>query len=452
MSQNKAPKNHVFYRNQNWIYPRIESGEGIYLYGEDGKEYIDACSGSAVANIGHGNTEIAQFAKEQIERVAFTHLSRWTVDTIEKCAEKVCQWAPGDLNHVYFVSGGSEATETAIKMARQYFVERDGKESKKWKVISKWNSYHGNTLGALSMTGIPGRRKIYEPMLVDFPKIPQFYHYRNPWECKTLEETSIKAAEALEEEIIKQGAENICAFISEPVVGSAIPGVHPEKIYFDKVREICDRYDILFIMDEVMAGFGRTGKKFASDHFDVVPDIITCAKGMSSGYTPMGAAICTGKIFNTIMVEGSGNFIHGHTYASNPLSCGIALKVLEIIEREGYLQNAAEQGDYFGERLEQLYKYPIIGDVRGKGLMWGIEFVQNKETKEPFDPTVNLKGKFTVNCLAEGVVPYPGGGAAGNGKGDDTLLAPPINITREETKEMMDRLERAIDKTCKEVL
>ncbi|SDY76631.1 aminotransferase family protein [Tindallia californiensis] len=452
MSLNKAPKNHVFYRNQNWIYPRIESGEGVYLYGEGGKEYIDACSGSAVANIGHGNAEIAQFAKEQIERVAFTHLSRWTVDTIEKCAEKVCEWAPGDLNHVYFVSGGSESTETAIKMARQYYVERDGKESKKWKVISKWNSFHGNTLGALSMTGIPGRRNIYEPMLIDFPKIPQFYHYRNPWNCQTLEETSIKAAEALEEEIIKQGAENICAFISEPVVGSAVPGVHPTKIYFDKVREICNRYDILFIMDEVMAGFGRTGKKFASDHYDVVPDIITCAKGMSSGYTPMGAAICSEKVFDTIMVQGSGNFIHGHTYASNPLSCGIGLKVLEIIEREGILQNAAEQGEYFGERMEQLYKYPIIGDVRGKGLMWGIEFVQDRDTKEPFDPSVNLKGKFTVNCLEEGVVPYPGGGSAGNGKGDDTLLAPPINITRKELTEMMDRLERAIDKTSKQVL
>ena len=452
MSQNKAPKNHVFYRNQNWKYPRIERGEGVYLVGEDGRRYMDACSGSAVANIGHGNKEVAAFAKEQMERVAFTHLSRWTVDTIEKCAEKVCQWTPGDLNHVYFVSGGSESTETAIKMARQYFVERDGKDSPKWKVITKWNSFHGNTLGALSMTGIPGRRQIYEPMLIDFPKIPQFYHYRNLWNAATLEETSRLAAQALETEIQRQGAENVAAFITEPVVGSAIPGVHPEKIYFDMVREICNKYDVLLIMDEVMAGFGRTGKHFASDHYQVVPDIITCAKGMSSGYTPIGAAVCNEAIFDTIMVKGSGNFIHGHTYASNPLSCGIAWKVLEIIEREGYVANAALQGDYFGERLEELYRYPIVGDIRGKGLMRGIEFVKEKTSKEPFDTAANCKGKFTLNCLEAGLVPYPGGGSVDGSRGDDTLLAPPITITREEVDELMEGLHTAIAKTCEELL
>lgn len=452
MSANKAPKNHVFYRNQNWHYPKIQRGEGVYLYGEDGKKYLDACSGSAVANIGHGNKEVAEFAKQQIERIAFTHLSRWTVDVIEECAAKVCEWAPGDLNHVYFVSGGSEATETALKMARQYFVERDGKKSSKWKVISKWDSYHGNTIGALSMTGHPGRRKIYDPMLASFPKIPQFYHYRNPWGCKTLEETSIKAAEALEIEILKQGADNIAAFITEPVVGSAIPGAHPEKIYFQMVREICDKYDILLIVDEVMAGFGRTGEKFAVDHYDTVPDIIACAKGMSAGYTPIGATICNDEIFETIMVKGSGVFVHGHTYASNPLSCGIALKVLEIIERENYVENAKVQGAYFMEKLQELYKYPIVGDVRGKGLMAGIEFVKDQATKEPFETSENVKGIFTANCLAEGIVPYPGGGSADGVRGDDTLLAPPINITREEIDELLAALEKAIAKTCDDVL
>ena len=451
MSLNKAPKNHVFYRNQNWIYPRIERGEGIYLIGEDGKRYIDACSGSAVANIGHGNKEVAEFAKKQIERIAFTHLSRWTVDTIEKCAERIASWCPEGLNHVYFVSGGSEATETAIKMARQYFVERDGKTTK-WKVITKWNSYHGATLGALSMSGTVGRRKVYDPLLVDFPKIHQFYHYRNPWGAKTLEETSILAAKELEEEILRQGPENVAAFISEPVVGSAAPGVHPDKIYFQMVREICDKYDIIFIMDEVMAGCGRTGKKMASDHFDVKPDILVLAKGLSCGYTPIGAAVCNSEIFETIMVKGSGNFIHGHTYAGNPLSCGIADKVMEIIERENYIENCAEQGQYLMERLQKLYEYPIVGDVRGKGLMIGIEFVKNQETKDPFDVSYNVKGKITNNCLEEGIVPYPGGGSVDGIRGDHILIAPPINITREEVDILYEKLEKAVKKTTEELV
>jgi len=452
MSLNKAPKNHVFYRNQNWHYPKIERGEGIYLIDENGNKYIDGCSGSAVANIGHGNSEVAEFAKNHIERIAFTHLSRWTVDSIEKCAEKVSEWAPGDLNHVYFVSGGSESTETAIKMARQYFVERDGNKTTKWKIISKWNSFHGNTMGALSMTGITGRRKIYDPMLINFPKIPQFYHYRNPWGCETLKETSIEAAKALEAEILRQGADNIAAFITEPVVGSAAPGVHPDKIYFKMVREICDKYDVLLIVDEVMSGFGRTGKKFAIEHFGVVPDIVTCAKGMSCGYTPMGAAVAREEIFNKIMVEGSGHFVHGHTYAGNPLSCGIAHKVIEIMEREGYVDNAAKQGNYLIEKLQSLYDYPIVGDIRGKGLMIGIEFVQDKETKEPFDASVQIKNKITVNCLAEGLVVYPGGGAVDGIKGDHILIAPPVNIKSEEIDLLVNALEAGIKKTCEEVL
>lgn len=451
MSLNKAPKNHVFYRNQNWIYPRIEKGEGIYLITEDGKRYIDGCSGSAVANIGHGNKEIAEFAKEHIERIAFTHFSRWTVDSIEKCADKIVSWCPEGLNHVYFVSGGSEATETAMKMARQYYVERDGENTSKWKVISKWNSYHGATLGALSMTGSIGRRKIYDPILTNFPKINQFYHYRNPWGAKTLEETSILAAKELETEIKRHGAQNIAAFISEPVVGSAAPGVHPEKIYFDMVREICDKYDILFIMDEVMAGSGRTGKKMASDHFDAKPDILVVAKGLSSGYTPIGAAVCNDKIFDAIMVNGSGHFIHGHTYAGNPLSCGIANKVMEIIERENYIENCAVQGKYLMEKLQALYEYPIIGDIRGKGLMMGIEFVKDQNTKEPFASSLNVKGKITANCMEEGLVPYPGGGSVDGILGDHILLTPPINISRDEADMIYEKLEKAVKKTSEEL-
>lgn len=444
MSSNKAPQNHVFYRNQNWHYPKIARGKGIYLYDDEDNCYVDGCSGSAVANIGHGNKEVAAYAKDQIEQIAFTHLSRWTVDTIENCAAKIAKWTPGDLNHVYFVSGGSEATETAIKMARQYYVERDGHSSSKWKVISKWNSFHGNTMGALSLTGIANRRKIYDPMLIPFPKIPQFYHYRNPWQSHSLEETSIKAAETLEAEILHQGAENICAFISEPVVGSAAPGIHPHPIYFEMVKSICEKYDILLIIDEVMSGFGRTGKPFAIQHFDIVPDIIATAKGMSCGYTPLGATIASEKVFNTIMVEGSGHFIHGHTYAGNPLSCGIANKVMEIIERENYIENSAVQGDYLMALLQDLFKYNIVGDIRGKGLMIGIEFVKNSLSKEPFDSNLAVKTKIMEACFKEGLVIYPGGGSADGVNGDHILIAPPLNITKEEIDLLYSKLEKGI--------
>lgn len=445
MSKNLAPKNNVFYRNQNWHYPKIEKGEGVYLYTDDGKKYLDACSGSAVANIGHGNKEVAEFAKTQMETIAFTHLSRWTVDCIEKCAAKISEWTPGDLNHVYFVSGGSEATETALKLSRQYFIERDGGSSSKWKVISKWNSFHGNTMGALGMTGITSRKKIYDPIVPQFPKIPQFYHYRNQWSCDTLEETSIKTAEALEAEILRQGPETVMAFISEPIVGSAAPGVHPHKIYFEMVRDICDRYDILWIDDEVMAGFGRTGKKMAIEHYgDLVPDIICAAKGMSCGYTPFGAAIVNDKIFNTIMVEGSGKFHHGHTYAGNPLSAAIALKVLEIVERENYVENSATMGEYLMKKLQSLYEYPLIGEIRGKGLMIGIEFVKDQLTKEPFDPAQQVSGLITKSCLDRGIVPYPGTGSADGVRGDHILLAPPLNITKEEIDELFDAFEGAV--------
>ncbi len=437
----------MFYRNQNWHYPKIVKGEGVYLFDETGKKYLDGCSGSAVANIGHGNKEVAAFAKEQIERIAFTHLSRWTVDVIEDCAAKVASWCPEGLEHVYFLSGGSEAVETAIKLAREYYIERDGAQSSKWKVISKWNSYHGATLGALSLTGTIERRKVYDPMLVNFPKIHQFYHYRNPWGAKTLYETSVLAARELEIEILRHGPQNIAAFISEPVIGSAVPGSHPEKIYFDMVREICDRYDILFIMDEVMSGSGRTGKKMASEHFDAKPDIIAVAKGLSSGYTPIGAVVCTSEIFNTIMVKGSGNFIHGHTYASNPLSCGIALKVMEIIERDKFIEKGVLQGDYLMKKMQELYKYPIVGDIRGKGLMIGVEFVKDKQTKEPFDSSLKINAKVNNACMAQGVVLYPGDGSA-DGKGDHVLIAPPINISKDEVDELFNGIEEGIKKVC----
>lgn len=447
-----APENNVFYRSQKWHYPRIARGEGIYLYGEDGRQYLDACSGSAVANLGHGNKEVAEFAREQMETIAFTHLSRFSTRAIEQCAAKVADWTPDGLDHVYFVSGGSEATETAIKMARQFYVERDGASSQKWKVISKWNSFHGNTIGALSMTGMMGRRGIYDPMLLAFPKVPQFYHYRNPWGEDLLYGTSVRAAEALEEEILKQGADTVAAFITEPVVGAACPGIHPHQVYFQKVRDICDRYDILLIVDEVMSGFGRTGEKMAVEHFGAMPDLITLAKGMSCGYTPIGACVANRRVYETIMLRGSGEFVHGHTYAGNPLSTGIAAKVLDIMERDNIVENSNWQGAHLQSRLAELYQYPIVGDIRGLGLMIGMEFVKDKDSKEPFARSVGLNSLLTACCLDAGIVVYPGGGTVDGVRGDHILIAPPLNITATEVEELVARLQQGIRLTCEKVL
>jgi adenosylmethionine-8-amino-7-oxononanoate aminotransferase len=447
MSLNLAPSNGVFYRNQNWHYPKVTHGKGIYLYDENGKEYIDGCSGSSVANIGHGNVEVAELAAKQIKTLAFSHLSRFTSDAIEECANEIAELTPGDLDHSYFVSGGSEATETAIKLARQYFVERD-KTTAKWKVISRWKSFHGNTLGSLSMTGITGRRNIYDPVLINFPKINQAYCYRCPYNASS-DKCNMECAYELESQITQVGANNISAFIAEPVIGSAAPGVNPPKEYFKIIREICNKYDILLIIDEVMTGFGRTGKNFGIDHYDVLPDIITTAKGMSCGYSPIGAAIVNDEIFNTIMVKGSGHFIHGHTYGGNPLSAAIANCVLKITKSEKCFYNSAKQGERLMNRLEELYNIPIVGDIRGKGLMIGIEFVADQKSKKPFERKVKVKDKITDYCLDEGLVVYPGSGSVDGVLGDHILIAPPINITSDEVDELFVRLKKGIEKFCR---
>ncbi len=447
MSENNAPENNVFYRSQNWHYPKIDYGKGIYLFDVNGKEYIDACSGSSVANIGHGNEEVAERAAKQIKKIAFSHLSRFTTDAIEDCAARVSKLTPGDLNHVYFISGGSEATETALKMARQYYMERDRK-SAKWRVISRWHSFHGNTLGSLSMTGLTERRKVYDPLLADFPKINQAYCYRCPYKSK-YPECGLACAYELESTILRTGPDNVMAFIAEPVIGSAVPGASPPKEYFKLIREICDKYDVLLIIDEVMSGFGRTGLNFGIDHYGIVPDIITVAKGMSCGYSPLGAAIASKKVFDQIMVEGSGNFIHGHTYGGNPLSAEIANCVLDICERENYYENAKVQGDYLMSKLQSLKDLPFTGDIRGKGLMTGVEFVKDKKTREPFDPGKKVKVEVTRCCLDEGVVIYPGGGSVDGVRGDHFLLTPPVSITKDEIDELYKRLETGITRALK---
>lgn len=426
--------NNVFYRNFKREYMQVDHGQGIYLYDTRGNRYIDACSGAAVANLGHAHPKVLDAMAKQAGKVAFSHLSRWTSRPIEELADLIAGLAPGSLNKLYLVSGGSEATEAALKMARQYFLERDGK-SGKYKIISRWKSFHGNTIGALSMTG-DKRRKKYTPLLLDFPHIAPAYCYRCPF-GKSQATCSVDCALDLERTIKMEGADNVAAFIAESVGGAACGAIVPHKDYYKIIRQICDHYDILYINDEVMAGFGRTGTMFSIEDWGVVPDMICVAKGMSAGYSPLGGVIVKDEIYNAFK-NGSGSFVHGHTYGGNPLSAAVSIAVVNTLVEEDLATNSRIMGEYLLKQLqEKLLPFWYVGDVRGKGLMLGVEIVKNKMTKEPFPAFLGMAEKLTLTLVKHGVIVYPGGGNADGENGDQFLLAPPLIITKEQTDELI---------------
>jgi len=439
---------HVFYRSPAKKYPMAVRSEGIYIYDSEGKRYLDGSSGALVVNIGHGVREVAQAMAEQCSRLAFSHGSQFTSEPQEKLAALLAEMAPGDLDYAYFTSGGSEATETALKLARQYHLERG--KVRKSKVIARWTSYHGNTIGALSMSGNPGRRRPYSPLLLDFPHIPPAYCYRCPFGMAH-PQCDLKCAQTLEDEIVRQGAENISAFIAEPVVGASAGALPAPEGYFQRIREICDRHDVLFIADEVMCGCGRTGRDFAIQHWDVVPDILVTAKGLASGYAPLAATIVRREIHQAFE-KGSGQFVHGHTYGGSPLSCAVGFSVLRLVREWGLTGRAAEQGDYMRSRLEELRKYPFVGDIRGKGLMLGIEFVKDRGTKEPFPPEIRFNSRVGSTAFANGLITYPGGGSVDGSRGDHLLLGPPLVITRAEIDELVATLDLTLDRVSREFL
>ena len=429
---------HVFYRDVRKGMPVIVEAKGIYMYDSDGREYIDGCSGSQVVNIGHAVPEIVQAIANQAGKVAFTHLSRFTTEPLMRLGQLVAGLAPTGLDLSYFVSGGSEAVEACIKFARTYFIERDGAATNKHKIIARWHGFHGNTLGALSATGHVPRRRKYDPMLVDFPHIPACYCYRCHYDL-TYPDCKVVCAQALEEAILEHGADNIAGFIAEPLIGAASGAVPPVDEYWPMVRDICTRHDVLLIADEVMTGFGRTGTHFAVDHWGVVPDIMACAKGMSAGFSPLGAMVAHERLVEALR-RGSGKFTHGHTYGGNPLSAATGVAVLEYYKRHNLADNSRLLGALMFELMAQVEDSPIVGDVRGRGLFMGIELVQDKDTKEPFAPQLAMGEQLTRKCMEHGLVVYPGSGHAGGTKGDHVLVGPPLTITESEVKLLVERL------------
>ena len=439
----KPNEDHVFYRNLNRWYPAVQRGRGIYLYDTEGKEYIDGSGGAVVAALGHGLREIEAAMLTQLGNVAFAHGSQFTSTPAVALAEKLTTIAPAGLSRVYFLSGGSEAVETAVKMARQYQVDR-GKPMK-FKVISRWASYHGNTLGALALSGHTGRRRYYQPLIQHTPHIVPAYCYRCP--CgRQPESCALECADDLEKTIIYEGPDSVSAFVAEPVVGATAGALVPKDGYFQRIREICDRYDVLLIVDEVMTGIGRTGRNFAVEHWGVKPDMIVCAKGLGAGYYPVFCVITTEAVHRAIK-EGNGNFVHGHTYSQNPLACATALAVLDYIEKNDLVRSSERLGAYLLDKLQVLYRHEMVGDVRGIGLFAGVEFVRDRKTKEPFPPARKVNALVSNLAFDNGLIVYPGGGGADGVNGDHILIAPPFIITEGEIDKLVSILDEAIGET-----
>lgn len=444
----RGMEDHIFYRNLKKFYPVADRAEGVYIYDIEGKQYIDGSGGAAVVSIGHGVKEITEAMVRQAEKISFSHGSQFTSRAAIDLASKLVALSPEGLTRVYFLSGGSEAVETAIKMARQYQVERG--KPQKYKVISRWTSYHGNTLGALALSGHTGRRRFYLPLIQHTPHIVPAYCYRCPFE-KNPKECHLECADDLEKTILYEGPDSVSAFIAEPIVGATAGALVPKDGYFQRIREICDRYDILLIVDEVMTGMGRTGKNFGIDHWKVIPDMIVVGKGLSSGYTPLFVVIAKEEIHRAIK-EGSGAFIHGHTYGQNPLSCAIGCAVIDYLLKHDLITRSAKMGDYLLQRLQSLTKFEMVGDIRGKGLFAGVEFVKDRKTKEPFDPQLRVNIHIANRAFERGLITYPGGGGADGIRGDHLLLAPPFIITEKQIDQMVSILEESLAEVSKEVL
>lgn len=417
--------------------PVVDSGKGIYLTDTTGKTYIDASSGAIVVGIGHGREEIAEVLRDQAAKIAYVIRIQFMNKPSQDLSQKIVTLTPKNMDRAYFVSGGSEANETAIKLAIR-FQQLVG-NNRKTKIISRWQSFHGNTLGALSVSGHTKRRRDYASLLLPMPHIPPAYCYRCPYN-KTAESCDLECARELETVVKREGPENIAAFIAEPIVGATLGAVPPADGYFSLIREICNTYEMLFIADEIMTSWGRTGKFFAVEHYNVTPDILSFGKGATSGYSPLAGVITHKKISDTFE-DATAAFVHGYTYAFNPLTTAVGLKVLEIIENERLVENANTMGKLFAERLSTIQELPVVGDVRGKGLLFGIEFVKNKDRKEPFPPSDHMAHKMMRDLMDRGLVVYPGTGTADGISGDHILLAPPLIITKEELNKIVEILQ-----------
>lgn len=433
----------VFHRAPRATLPVAVAGDGIELIDSTGKRYIDACGGAAVSCLGHSNTRVIEAIKRQAERLPYAHSSFFTTEPVEELADRLIEAAPAGLDHVYFTSGGSESIEAALKLARQYFVEI-GQPARRH-FIARRQSYHGNTLGALAIGGNPWRREPFLPLLIDAHHVSPCYAYREQRAGESEEAFAQRLADELENRILELGPETVAAFVAETVVGATAGAVPPVRAYFRKVRAVCDKYGILLILDEIMSGMGRTGHLFACEEDGIAPDILTIAKGLGAGYQPIGATLASDRIYDAI-VGGTGFFQHGHTYIGHATACAAALEVQRVIAEEGLLDNVRERGEQLRAQLrERFADHQAVGDVRGRGLFVGVEFVADRGTKQPFDPSLRLHAALRREAMARGLMVYPMGGTVDGRQGDHVLLAPPFICSAEQIDIIVERLAQSLD-------
>jgi adenosylmethionine-8-amino-7-oxononanoate aminotransferase len=434
---------HVLHRQLASVPPVAVGGEGVWIVDGEGRRYLDGSSGAAVSCLGHSDGNVIAAIKAQLDTLPFAHTGFFTTTAAEEAADRLA--ALSGLDQVYFCAGGSEAIEAGIKIARQYFVDRG--EPQRRRIVGRWQSYHGNTLGALSAGGNRWRRKLYEPLLVDMLHVSACFPYRNQGHNETLEVYGERVASELDELAREIGPDTIAAFIAEPVVGATLGAVPAAPGYFRRIREICDRHGILLILDEVMCGMGRTGTLFAYEQEEIVPDIVCIAKGLGAGYQPIGATIVRREIRDAIASR-SGFFQHGHTYQGHPTACAAAKVVLDKISRPEMLRNVRERGYQLMQALtERIGGHPHVGDIRGRGLFVGIELVADRASKEPFDPALRLHASFKRSAMAQGLMTYPMGGTIDGQRGDHVLLAPPFIVTADEIEMIADGFAAALEGT-----
>ncbi len=440
---------HVFHRHLAETYPVAVRGEGCEIVDRDGRRYLDASGGAAVSCLGHDHPRVIAAIKAQLDALPFAHTGFFTSAPAEALADRLIAAAPAGMDRVYFVSGGSEAVEAALKLARQYHVERG--EPQRRHFIARRQSYHGNTLGALAVGGNAWRRRLFEPLLIEVAHVTPCYPYREKRPEESDETFVDRLVGEIETRIEALGAERVIAFVAEPVVGATLGAVPALPGYFRKIRDLLDRHGILMILDEVMCGMGRTGTLFACEQEGVVPDIVTLAKGLGAGYQPIGAMIVHRRIVDVIR-DGSGFFQHGHTYMGHPTACAAALAVQEVIEEEDLLARVRDRGELLRSALEARFAdHPHVGDIRGRGLFRGIEFVRDRATREPFDPALRLHARIKKAAMARGLICYPMGGTIDGRRGDHLLLAPPFIVSHDEIDRIVDRLDGAISDALAEI-